>query len=45
MYEIISLQVDPTEAVASVKEKVEQEFNVPHELQRLVFKGCSLAGK
>ncbi len=29
----------------SVKKKVEQELDVPCELQRLVFKGSTLAGK
>ncbi|XP_028398243.1 ubiquitin-like [Dendronephthya gigantea] len=38
-----SIEVDPSEAVSSVKKKVEQVFNISCELQRLVFKGISLA--
>ena len=40
-----SLQVDPLDAVSSVKKKVERELGVSCELQRLVFKGSTLAGK
>ena len=39
------MQVDASEAVLSVKMKVEQEFDIPCEQQRLVFKGSTLAGR
>ena len=38
-----SIEVDASEAVLSVKMKVEQEFDIPCEQQRLVFKGSTLA--
>ncbi|CAB3980471.1 ubiquitin 4A [Paramuricea clavata] len=38
-----TIEVDPLDAVSSVKKKIERELDIPCELQRLVFKGSPLA--